>query len=147
MGKKKLNKVHVEKEEEKIHMIYTFHINEGETVVAEDPVKEQPCQTRRIQCLVARDEVRSAGKAVANDPDRVVAVRAWKLHNEIHRYGLPRPVRDLQGAEQAIWLVTWCLDAATDIARLNIAANVSLHAWPREVAPNKRQRARSPGMA
>ena len=40
--------------------------------------------------LLAGDEVGGKGEAIANNPDRVVAMREGKFDNEVHGYRPPR---------------------------------------------------------
>ncbi|EIW54243.1 uncharacterized protein TRAVEDRAFT_132063, partial [Trametes versicolor FP-101664 SS1] len=77
------------------------------------------------------------GEAVAHDPDRVVAMRRRQLDNEVHGDGSPWPRRDVKWMEKSVWLVTRCLDASANIARLDVAVNESLHARPREVTADE----------
>jgi hypothetical protein len=69
-------------------------------------------------------------ESITNDPIRVVIVRRGEFDDKIHGYGCPWARWDVEGLEQAIWLVTRGFDATTGVTGFYIAPDISLHARP-----------------
>ena len=91
-----------------------------ETVVTEDAVKEEPGETGGVERFGSGDEVGVAGKPIAHDPDGVVAMRCGELDDVVHRDVGPGSERDVEGLEESKRLVSWGLDPAALVARLNV---------------------------
>ena len=57
-----------------------------ESVVTKHTIKKHPRESGSVKRLGAGNEMRIARKAVADDPDRIVAMRNGQLYDEIHGY-------------------------------------------------------------
>ena len=99
-------------------------------MISENPVEEDPGKVSSRGRLGVRNKVGIARETVADDPDRVVAVRAGELDDMIHCNRAPRPVRNVERAEQSERFVSRGLDATTDITCTNVVAYISVEAWP-----------------
>lgn len=109
----------------------------GNAMKAENVGEEEPCETGGVDSFVAGNEMSGSDEAVANDPDRIIAVRCREFDDEIHGYGLPGACWDVERLEESVGLVTRRLDARTCVAGLNVAPYESVHAGPRVVASDK----------
>ncbi|KAI9057452.1 hypothetical protein FKP32DRAFT_1583659 [Trametes sanguinea] len=63
-------------------------------------------------------------EAVADDQDRIIPMGQRQLDDEVHADGLPRPVRDVERAEESVRLVARSLDASALLAGSDVAAHV-----------------------
>ena len=106
----------------------------GEAMIAENTVEEEPGETGGVERLIARDEVSVARESVADDPNRVVTVRQGKLDDVVHGDRAERAVGNFKRVQESERLVSWGLDPAALVARLDIRAHVPSNARPRVVA-------------
>ena len=78
--------------------------------------------------------MRVARETVADDQNRIIPVRGRQLDDEVHGYGSPWPIRNLEWLQKSEGFVARRLDVTASVASLNVAANRLGHARPRVVA-------------
>lgn len=73
---------------------------------------------------------------VTNDKNRIIPVQFWQLDNKIHGNQLPWTLRDVEGLEKTVGLVTWDLDLITSVASSNIVAKICIDTRPQIITHN-----------
>jgi len=99
-------------------------------MVLEDAIQEEEGEIGGSKGFDSGDEMGCSCESIANNPNRIAAVRHWQFDNEIHRDGLPGTIRDFKGLEKSVGFVSQCLYERADLTCLNVPADKSTETWP-----------------
>jgi len=102
----------------------------GNSVFGKHMEEEELGQLRRGDSVMGRYEDALFGQAVHDYQDGSEAGGGWKLLYEVHRYGVPRAIRDWELFEQAVRLVARYLGMGTGGAGGHIVLDESADTRP-----------------